>query len=222
MLQSGVEWVLFDAVGTLIYPDPPVADAYHSVAYRHGSRLTSELISVRFRNAFSQQTALPLVTSEALERDRWRRIVAHVFDDVPSQNEAIFDELWDHFANSRHWRLYEDVPHTLANLRNHGYKVGIASNLDQRLRQIIAGHDELCSCDEVFISSEVGYAKPHLQFFRAVEKRLNASAASIALVGDDEVNDYQGALAAGWQSIWLCRDLADGPSTAIRSLHELL
>ena len=43
-----IRGVLFDAVGTLIYPDPPVAEAYRSIGRRFGSRLSVEQIAARF------------------------------------------------------------------------------------------------------------------------------------------------------------------------------
>ncbi|MEE3368290.1 MAG: HAD-IA family hydrolase [Planctomycetota bacterium] len=47
--------VLFDAVGTLIYPQPPVAQAYYQAGRQFGSKLTIESIEDRFRKAFFKQ-----------------------------------------------------------------------------------------------------------------------------------------------------------------------
>ena len=76
-----IRCVLFDAVGTLIYPDPPVAEVYHAAAREFGSRLTVHDLGPRFRTALqSEQTGNPAdpaalnrpPTSEALERERWQ------------------------------------------------------------------------------------------------------------------------------------------------------
>lgn len=49
-----IRCVLFDAVGTLIRPEPSVAEAYFSVGQQFGSRRTKEEITARFPVAFAQ------------------------------------------------------------------------------------------------------------------------------------------------------------------------
>src|SRR5438132_1602800 len=101
MLAPAIRAVFFDAVGTLIYPEPNAADVYTAVGRRYGSRLTTEVIAPRFRSAFQAEEALDLRndlrTYEAREVLRWRRIVAAVLDDV-SDAEACFRELFEHFS----------------------------------------------------------------------------------------------------------------------------
>ena len=47
--------VLFDAIGTLIYPQPSVAEAYHQAGCQFGSHLTVNVIADRFRKALCKQ-----------------------------------------------------------------------------------------------------------------------------------------------------------------------
>src|SRR5207302_1039003 len=47
-----VRAVFFDAVGTLIHPEPPAGAVYAEVGRRHGSRLTAAEIARRFAAAF--------------------------------------------------------------------------------------------------------------------------------------------------------------------------
>src|SRR5207253_3715625 len=49
---TGVRAVVFDAVGTLITPDPPAPAVYAEVGRKFGSRLGVEVIAARFRAAF--------------------------------------------------------------------------------------------------------------------------------------------------------------------------
>ena len=218
-----VRAVLFDAVGTLIYPEPPVAEAYHLAAWSYGSQLTAEEIGRRFSNAFARCDAECLPTSEAAERERWRKIVREVIDDVPPADECkLFDALWSHFARPEHWRQYADVPAVWDTLANRGYAVGVASNFDGRLRGVLRGHPPLSGCQTLFVSSQVGYPKPAAEFFTAVEQRLQLLPEEILLVGDDERNDRQGARAAGWQALLLQRGVPGDSDDCIQSLAELL
>src|SRR5262245_59513218 len=110
-----VRWILFDAVGTLIFADPPVAEAYLTAGREFGSRLDAALVAARFRQALQGETAQRAdlhraATSEAAEIARWRRIVASVLEDLPPDAvEQAFQSLWRHFAEPKHWRLFDDV-----------------------------------------------------------------------------------------------------------------
>src|SRR5205814_9441809 len=117
----------------------------------------------------------------------------------------IFEHLWVYFANPQSWRLYDDVPAALAALERRRYQLGIASNFDARFKRIVAGHTPLDVCTSLFLSSDIGFTKPDLRFFRAVEERLGTVPAEIVLIGDDEISDVQGATAAGWRAIRLHR-----------------
>src|SRR5438067_2160826 len=81
--------VAFDAVGTLIHPEPSAAEVYASIGRRFGSRLEVAEIRTRFRAAFAEQEVIDRasgwVTSEERERHRWQDIVARVLDDVRDQ-----------------------------------------------------------------------------------------------------------------------------------------
>src|SRR5690349_15660882 len=99
-----IRCVAFDAVGTLIHPSPPAAEAYYQFALKFGSRLPADEIARRFRSAFRAtergdidgdgREQLPrLVTSEKIEFQRWKTIVSQVVDDIADCN-GCFDDLF--------------------------------------------------------------------------------------------------------------------------------
>ncbi|MBW8883252.1 MAG: HAD-IA family hydrolase [Planctomycetia bacterium] len=226
-MLDGVRWILFDAVGTLMYPDPPVAEVYWRAAGRFGSGLSIAEIEERFPLALERNFAGGCATSEANERQRWRKIVGDVISDIPQHIDTVFEYLWQHFSQPRHWGLYEDVESTLGQLHCRGFQLGIASNFDARLKCIVAGHSMLAGCDVAFVSSDIGYSKPDARFFRGIQERLGVDNGQIALVGDDDVCDVQAAIAAGWRSIHLDRrgnylERSDKREGSIRTLAELL
>jgi len=215
-------WILFDAVGTLIFPDPPVAEVYRAAGLRFGSRLAADEIPSRFRAALAASYSSCLPTSEPSERIRWQQIVGTVFDDVPDRCGELFEQLWQHFADPQHWRLFDDVAPVLKQLHGRGHKLGIASNFDGRLRQIVAGHPPLAACQPIFVSSEVGFTKPDPRFFAAIAQQLAAAPAEILLIGDDETADVVAARAAGWRARLLCRNNNTFHEDPLPSLHPLL
>lgn len=224
--------VLFDAVGTLIYPDPPVAEAYHRVGRELGSSRTLVEIKALFREAYRRsesQFALPddgkglgrQPTSDERERQRWRQVVGEVFGDLPAAAiEKALDQLWRHFSQPAHWRLFGDVAAVWQDLTGRGLVPGIASNFDHRLEEICRGLPPLDQCRNLFISSRIGYPKPALQFFRAIENRLGLQGNEILLVGDDWTNDIAGGRNCGWRVQHIVRE-GPLPEGAIRSLADL-
>jgi putative hydrolase of the HAD superfamily len=221
--------VLFDAVGTLINPHPPAAQVYAEVGTRFGSCRTPEVIAPRFAAAFREEEqidhAAGLRTSEARERERWRRIVGRVLDDV-ADAEGCFQELFDHFARPDSWRIDPEATATLQALAARGYRLGLASNYDSRLRRVVAGLPDLSPLQHLVISSEVGWRKPAPEFYAALSRQVGLEAGQILYVGDDLVNDYLGARACGlpallydpdgratvpFQRVGHLRDLTDPP-----------
>src|SRR5262249_32251890 len=140
--MNPIRAIYFDAVGTLIHPQPSAAAVYAEVGARHGSSYRREQIGQRFTAAFQKQEALDRQhgwkTSEARERERWRDIVAEVLDDVRDA-VACFAELYEHFARPDAWTCEPGVAELLANLQRGGYVLGLASNYDHRLHAVIAG-----------------------------------------------------------------------------------
>jgi len=223
MIPRGVRAIFFDAVGTVIFPAPPAAEVYAAVAARHGSRLSLAEIARRFRSAFHGEEELDrgngLRTDEEREERRWRHIVGTVLEDV-RDGEACFRELFEHFSRPEAWACAPDAGATLAELARRGYRLGMASNYDHRLRAVTAGLPDLRLLECLVISSEVGWRKPAPEFFAAVVQEAGAGAEEILFVGDDPINDEAGARAAGLQTLLLDpRGRAQAP---LRRLSDLL
>jgi len=202
LISANMQAIVFDAVGTLIHPDPPAADVYAEAGRLFGSGLSSVEIASRFRTAFRRQEeidfATGLRTSEARELERWRAIVAEVLDDV-KEPKACFRHLYDHFARPETWRIEADAKATLAKLEERGYRTAIASNFDHRLRGVLAP-GELGRLP-LIISAEIGWRKPAPGFFDAVCRSMVAEPQNVLHVGDQLENDYAGARSAGFAAV---------------------
>jgi putative hydrolase of the HAD superfamily len=217
--------VVFDAVGTLLHPDPPAA-AYAAVGRRHGSRLCVEEIGTRFAAAFRRQEdadrAAGWRTDEAREAARWRAVVAETLYDA-ADPAACFAELHAHFARPNAWRCDPDAAATLAALAARGLRVGLASNFDGRLHGVVAGLPELRPVQGLVVASAaVGWRKPAAEFFRAVQARVGLPPEEILFIGDDPATDYDGARAAGLRAV-LYDPRGRGPAAAgrVRRLADL-
>jgi putative hydrolase of the HAD superfamily len=223
--------ILFDAVGTLIHPDPAVAAVYSAAGRRFGVEIDENELQVRFRAAFAGQEAIDrqqhgLNTSPQRERDRWREIVGEVFADATltrQSREDLFHALWDHFARTGSWRIDDDVLSCWEALEAQGLTIAIASNFDDRLEQIVEHLSPLNRTARLYISARIGYRKPSTEYFRAIEGDLGLPPAELLSVGDDLDNDYRGAEAAGWSAILVDRCSGRRPPgvRTVASLMEL-
>jgi putative hydrolase of the HAD superfamily len=202
-MLSRISCVAFDAVGTLIFPDPPVAEVYARVGRTHGSPLSEQQVRVRFREAFCAEFGGKTTTSEPEERAAWRRIVESIFelDDI----EPCFEELFAHFGRAESWRCFPDVAETVQQLSKRGYRLAVASNFDRRLHAICDGHAELRGFSARVISSEIGYFKPCSAFFHALLEQVNCQRHEVLMVGDDWQNDISGPLNIGMPAVFLDR-----------------
>jgi putative hydrolase of the HAD superfamily len=201
---SGVRVIFFDAVGTLIHPDPPAPEVYARVGQGLGSRSTVETVTIRFSEAFDRQERLDwaggLETSEEREYRRWQEVVAQVLDDV-KDSDACFRQLHEHFRHAGAWRLDPEAAVVLEQLADWGLLLGLASNFDRRLRDVVAGLPGLRRMGRLVISSEVGWRKPAPEFFAAVLRQAGVPGDQVLLVGDDLTNDYRGARSAGLRAV---------------------
>ncbi|MBC8351180.1 MAG: HAD-IA family hydrolase [Planctomycetes bacterium] len=216
---KSVRAVVFDAVGTLIYPDPSAAFVYCELGQQHGSKLSLDDIATNFGRALIQRP-YKRQTNEQSERDRWREIVAEVLADL-SDTESLFHELWNHFAQPTSWAVYEEVTDVLADLNAQGFTTAIASNFDDRLLSLAGELTALHRVKEIFVSSQVGYTKPSIEFFRAIEAKLRLTPQQLLMVGDDMTNDFEGAAQAGWHSLLLNRDSTESRLRTVRSLRDI-
>ncbi len=224
MERLAIRAVFFDAVGTLIRPDPPVCEAYAFHGRRHGAALGPAEIDHRFRLAFQRQEkedrAQQWHTDEPRERARWTAIVADVFHDQPAPT-SLHEDLWGHFARASAWACFPDAAPILDWVSGLGIEVGVASNFDGRLRGVVAGLPELHACRHFAISSELGRRKPAAAFFEKLCGLGPWRPDQVLMVGDDWENDYQAARAAGLQALFLARaGERRGPDT-ISGLEQL-
>lgn len=220
--------VLFDAVGTVMRPDPPAPVVYHNEGRRAGSRRSEPEIVARIKEAWRRRNQeapeSPCPTDAARERAFWRGVVAHVFDDLRGAGEPtrgtpfdeLFERLWRHFGQPSAWRLYDDVAPVWRRLRERGVTVGLASNFDDRLAGVCRGLPPLDDCPHLFCSADVGHSKPGRAFYRHIERALGLEADTLLMVGDDWRCDVAGARAAGWRALHL--DRARDASVAARPL----
>jgi putative hydrolase of the HAD superfamily len=225
MIDAGTRAVFFDAVGTLLFPHPPVAQVYADFASRHGAACTAEQVRGPLRAAFVRQEELDHAagwrTDEAREWARWWAVVR---ESLPgADHEPCFAALWDWFASPHAWTVHPQAGEVIRSLTERGLAVGIASNFDERLRPLVTAFPELVPlADRCVISSAAGWRKPAREFFAEVARVAGCAAGEVLYVGDDRRNDYDGATAAGFRAVLFDPESRMKDAHVIRNLRDIL
>jgi putative hydrolase of the HAD superfamily len=217
---SRLQAVTFDVGGTLIKPWPSVGHIYAAVAARHGlCDVPVDSLNRQFAAAWKSLDAFNYTRSE------WHSLVNQTFlglTQVPV-NDNFFSDLYARFAEADAWRIFDDVLPALESLNARGFKLGIISNWDERLRPLL---HELCLdgyFQTIVVSCEAGTCKPSLAIFQQAARKLELQPCEILHIGDSPGLDIAGASAAGFQALLLSRDEDPKPGqlNSLRSLGPL-
>ncbi|QHS63449.1 HAD family hydrolase [Chitinophaga agri] len=105
------------------------------------------------------------------------------------------------------------------------YQLVLASNGNGTIQRLKLAACGLTACfQHIFISGEMGKAKPNPEFFREILKTLAISPAQACMIGDDLVNDILGAQACGLNTCWVAYgETSDrnNPAIVIQHITEL-
>jgi putative hydrolase of the HAD superfamily len=138
--------------------------------------------------------------------------------------ETMARELRDELLDPGSYVAFTDVRPTLDGLRAAGVRLGVVSNFDPWLHEILrhTGLADDFAC--VVLSSEHGCYKPAPELFLAGLDGLGATAVTTAFVGDSPYSDIGGAESVGMRALLVDRH-ASYPAFAgerLTSLEELL
>jgi putative hydrolase of the HAD superfamily len=228
-----VKGIFFDAAGTLIEPRYSVGEIYSRVASEYGFEAAPQTLQQNFALRFREQPpmAFPAGTPPAilstLEKGWWRTLVQEVFAGLGPfpRFDEFFEDIFERFRERELWRVYDDVRPALAALTQRGLRLGVISNFDSRLYDILSACDLRRFFDSVHISTQVGAAKPDPTIFQAALRFHSVEAERGMHVGDSLREDYEGARAAGLNAVLLDREnrfVENAPANRISTLDQIV
>jgi putative hydrolase of the HAD superfamily len=207
--------IFLDAVGTLFGVKGSVGGIYSQIAADFGVEVAAESLEQSFLAIFptSPPLAFPDVETAQipeLEYRWWRSLTGAVFNNLGYLGrfpdfEAFFGELYHHFATAEPWVLYEDVIPALRLWQIQGIELGIISNFDSRIYQVLAELGLEYFFRSITISSQTGAAKPDREIFQIALQKHDCPPAQAWHIGDSKKEDYQGAKALGIEAFLIKR-----------------
>lgn len=199
-----VRAVSFDVGSTLLYPSPSVAQAFTRVARERGHEVSLADVERRIpaMDAFYERAYRhdgDFWCSEEGSVGIWLAQYRYLCGLVGLEEDAEGMARAVHrvFRRADHWGVYGDVEGCLHALKGAGYALGVVSNWDAGLRELLGGLSLLPYFDVVVSSAAVGCRKPDPAIFELACARLGVSAGECVHVGDRPDADGAGARAAG-------------------------
>jgi REG-2-like HAD superfamily hydrolase len=124
-------------------------------------------------------------------------------------------------AESLVFSLYKDVIPALEALGAQGARMIVLSNWDYTLHKVLDMFNLTQFFEKVYASLEEGFEKPDPRFFHLAAREHGVRPAEVLHVGDNPVDDLQGARGAGMKALLLDRDMTGPRPLYISSLLAL-
>ncbi|MEM9274686.1 MAG: HAD-IA family hydrolase [Cyanobacteria bacterium P01_F01_bin.143] len=221
MNKSLPKVIFLDAAGTLFGVRGSVGEIYAAIALNHGVSIAAEEIDRAFRQSFaiSEPLAFDHSDRENTEReiiiqkefDWWKQIVSTTFKEVKALDDftdfdQFFQELYVYFATEKPWFIYPEVIDCLDNWQQKQIPLGIISNFDTRIYNLLKLLNLESYFSSITISSEAGAAKPDHRIFKKALAKHSCQPEKAWYIGDSFIEDYQGAKQIGMEAFWLRRE----------------
>ena len=207
--------IFFDAAGTLFHVRGSVGEVYLHYAEKYGARRTDDTLTAlnaAFRRAFREAPPPVFAVNDPTEIKRcerlwWFDLVHNVFYRVGmfDRFDEFFEEVFQAFGGPQHWVLYPETVKVLEELKGSGLELGIISNFDTRLFNVLRGLGIAERFDTVTISSLAHAAKPAPQIFRVALEKHAVDPEEAVHVGDSVSDDVEGARRARLQAVLIDR-----------------
>jgi putative hydrolase of the HAD superfamily len=222
--------VSFDCAQTLVRTDwRPAEIAVQSAANAGLSfdrQIAAEIYDRKLRSRWPEFVELNLQRDEGVLAEFWHRLTVdwmqeasmpceRAGDVVKCADEVLFGE------GSLVFQLYADTLPCLERLRVAGYRMAVLSNWDNSLHRTLRTHGLTGFFEHVVASLEEGVEKPDPRIFQILLERAGVEPEEALHVGDNTLDDWQGARSVGMRALVLDREAESQTDVRITSLLQL-
>ena len=224
--------VFFDAGGTILDPHPSFPELFAKTCVAQGYEVTQHDVSeVQEKLAphlveLLDEADLPHgpTLSPAASRTFWTFTYTRFLAELGIEDGVMADKLYETFSASESYRLYDDVKPTLDAIETAGMRLGLISNFDSWLEEMLLEMEVGHVFDPAIISGLEGIEKPDPAIYRLAVERAGAEPARCVHIGDSPAMDMEPATSVGIVPILIDRAgrYPDSRYARIRKLEELL
>ena len=225
-----IKIIFFDAGGTILEPYPTFAEAFARIARSHGHEVAPAQVQSLFHRlgpnvadvAQETQVTNP-TTSTAGSRIFWRHLYTRFLSALDIEDEALRDALLETFSDKASYKLFPEVLDSFEQLRQSGYRLGLISNFERWLEEVLIEEKAGEIFDVRVISGIEGVEKPDPDIYRLAIERAGVQPRECVHVGDSIANDLEPATAVGMKAVMIDRSASfpESPYPRIVTLTEL-
>lgn len=225
-----IEVVFFDAGETILHPHPSWPELFAATCTRHGVAVTSEEVGpilygmVRSWSDVAERAGVrnPSLSEEDSYRF-WTFVYRRCLDELGLNSPSLPDELYRVFTDTATYRLYDDALPAIDRLREAEYRIGLISNYEGWLEELLVELEVGDVFDISIISGLVGVEKPDVRIYEMALEAAAVAPDAAVHIGDSVALDVEPATAAGMRAVLLDRAGAhtDHRGPRVRSLAEL-
>ncbi|MEM4270750.1 MAG: HAD-IA family hydrolase [Candidatus Pacearchaeota archaeon] len=230
------KFVYLDVGETLLHLVKHPYEIYGSVLQRHG--LLQEIVGDKkffieqFHIAMKEMSSKPnpelkdRYTIHPGGQDGWWTELIDLFlqkihSPFIKPSLEVYQEIFAIFENPNLWKVNSGFEDLLSFAKENQIGLGIISNWDLRLRNLLERKNLISYFNPVLISAEFGYEKPSLKIFLHAQELVGLESSQLFYVGDKPELDYYPPKKLGWNA-FLIHHSTSGDIPTIQDLSELI
>jgi 2-haloacid dehalogenase len=132
----------------------------------------------------------------------WRDLICHFFRFLEQEppSKALVSRIYASFHDLGHWRIDPSVYDLIQKAKANDIGLGIISNWDKRLRNLLEKAGILSEFEIILVSGEFGWEKPSPKIFLEAQKRTKLPSDCLFYTGDKVDLDYVPPRSLGWRA----------------------
>jgi putative hydrolase of the HAD superfamily len=225
-----IDIVFFDAGETILHAHPSFPELFAATCERRGHHVRVDQVEpvlfamVRNMDRVAEEAGVrgPSLSDDASYRF-WTHVYRQALGRLGIDDGTLPDELYKVMSDTATYRLYDDALPAIDRLRQSGRRLGLISNFEGWLEELLLELEVGDVFDVSVISALVGVEKPDARIYELALERAGVPAARALMVGDSLRLDVEPARSVGMKAVLLDRAVKysnlDCPTVA--TLEEL-
>ena len=226
-----IKIVFFDAGETLVHPHPSFPELFAQIITEAGHPVDADDVgTVQQRLAphlvdIAEDTGVDAPSLDPHDSKKfWTFLYRRLLEELNvDAGDSLADLLYSRFSDVSSYALFDDVEESLKSVAGAGYRIGLISNFEGWLDEMLVELEVGDVFEVKVISGLVGIEKPDPAIYELALQKAGVDPSLAAHVGDSPGLDVEPASSVGMRPILIDRldRYPDHDVTRIRSLRDL-
>jgi putative hydrolase of the HAD superfamily len=218
--------LLWDFDGTLVYPNKSFNTALHTALCEYGYKVDAESVKELMLASYSWHNPDDIYPDK--KESLWWDTLYKKLESFYKENNvdvADYNKINQTFKNILtspcNYSLYDDAVAVLEECTRRGYTNYVMSSNYPELPQVIEALGIAKYFKDFFVSSLIGYDKPHREIFEHALK-VTGNPEICYMIGDNPIADMKGAKACGIRTVFVHKSGCQDADFEFATLTEVL